>query len=96
MARFAIFGGDIFFWHFLRMDMDRKCQMQTQISKHQILKYEEAAKRATLTRRSLERLISKGEGPATVRISERRVGILESDLDAWMLSRRRPAPGARG
>ena len=59
----------------------------------QILRYEEAAKRAGLVRRSLERLIARGEGPAIVHISDRRRGILESDLEKWLLSRRRPAPG---
>jgi predicted DNA-binding transcriptional regulator AlpA len=59
----------------------------------QVLTYPEAAARATLTRRSLERLIARGEGPSVVFISPRRRGILESDLEKWLLSRRRPTPG---
>ena len=62
---------------------------------HQVLCYNEAARRAGLVRRSLERLIARGEGPAIVHISERRRGILEQDLDRWLLARRRPAPGEK-
>jgi excisionase family DNA binding protein len=59
----------------------------------QVLNYDEAARRASFTRRTLERLIDSGEGPATVRLSKRRVGIAEDDLNEWLLARRRPAPG---
>jgi predicted DNA-binding transcriptional regulator AlpA len=52
-----------------------------------------AAYRAGFCRRTLERMIAEGTGPATVQMSRRRVGILESDLEAWLLKRRRPAPG---
>jgi predicted DNA-binding transcriptional regulator AlpA len=58
-----------------------------------VLSYNEAAKRAGIVRRSLERQIAQGEGPAVVHISARRRGVLESDLEEWLLSRRRPAPG---
>lgn len=60
----------------------------------QVLSYYEAAARAGIVRRTLERLISTGEGPATVEISKRRRGVLDVDLDNWLLKRRRPAPGA--
>jgi excisionase family DNA binding protein len=59
----------------------------------QVLTFDEAAKRASLTRRSIERLLSIGEGPATVSLGKRRRGILDRDLDQWLLSRRLPAPG---
>ena len=59
----------------------------------QVLTFDEAAKRASLTRRSIERLLSTGQGPATVVLGKRRRGILDRDLDAWLLGRRRPAPG---
>lgn len=59
----------------------------------QVLSFNEAAARAGIVRRTLERLISLGEGPATVELSARRRGILDRDLDAWLLKRRRPAPG---
>ena len=58
-----------------------------------VLPYTEAASRAGSARRSLERLIANGEGPAIVHISPRRRGILETDLEKWLLSRRRAAPG---
>jgi predicted DNA-binding transcriptional regulator AlpA len=61
----------------------------------QVLTFEEAAKRATLTRRSIERLLSIGEGPTTVSLGKRRRGILDQDLDAWLLARRKPAPGEK-
>jgi predicted DNA-binding transcriptional regulator AlpA len=59
----------------------------------QVLSYNEAAQRAGIVRRTLERLISLGEGPATIALSARRRGILDCDLDAWLLRRRRPSPG---
>jgi predicted DNA-binding transcriptional regulator AlpA len=59
----------------------------------QVLSYNQAAARAGIVRRTLERLISVGEGPATIELSTRRRGILDRDLEAWLLARRRPAPG---
>jgi hypothetical protein len=59
----------------------------------QVLSFDQAAKKAGLVRRTLERLLAQGEGPAVIFISQRRRGILEDDLTAWLLSRRRPAPG---
>ena len=45
-----------------------------------------------VARRTLERLIALGEGPAIVELSLRRRGILESDLISWLHKRRRTAP----
>jgi predicted DNA-binding transcriptional regulator AlpA len=59
----------------------------------QVLSLDQAAYRAGIVRRTLERLLEVGEGPAKVQLSKRRVGILESDLEKWLKSRRRPAPG---
>lgn len=59
----------------------------------QVNTLDEASEKARIARRSLERLISLGEGPATVALTKRRVGILESDLEAWLLSRRKARPG---
>ena len=59
----------------------------------QVLSYNQAAAKAGIVRRTLERLISVGEGPATIELSARRRGILDRDLEAWLLARRRPAPG---
>jgi predicted DNA-binding transcriptional regulator AlpA len=61
----------------------------------QILSLKQAAERAGIARRSLERLIANGEGPSVVHITTRRRGVLVTDLDAWLLSRRRVAPGAQ-
>jgi hypothetical protein len=58
----------------------------------QVLSYNEAAARAGIVRRTLERLISLGEGPAIVELSRRRRGVLDRDLETWLLKRRRPAP----
>ena len=64
-----------------------------------VLTYGEAAKRIGIARRSLERLISKGEGPAIIHITARRRGILEADLEKWLsravtLARRAALNGA--
>jgi excisionase family DNA binding protein len=58
-----------------------------------VLTLDEAAKRASLTRRSIERLLSAGEGPALVMLGKRRRGILDTDLDRWFQNRRVPPPG---
>ncbi len=57
-----------------------------------VLSYDEAAERAGIVRRSLERLIANGEGPSIIHVSARRRGILEADLENWLLSRRRASP----
>jgi hypothetical protein len=56
-----------------------------------VLGFIEAAERSDQSVRTLQRQIAKGEGPRVVEISERRRGILESDFEAWLLARRRPA-----
>jgi predicted DNA-binding transcriptional regulator AlpA len=59
----------------------------------QILSLDQAAMRAGVVRRTLERVLAVGEGPATIQISKRRVGIAEDDFENWLRSRRRPRPG---
>jgi hypothetical protein len=61
--------------------------------KHRLFVYDynEAAAIAGLARRTLERLIALGQGPAIVELSPRRRGILESDLITWLHKRRRTA-----
>lgn len=49
----------------------------------------EAARRAGLSSRTLQRLWAVGEGPPRIELSPRRVGVLESDLSAWIAARRR-------
>jgi hypothetical protein len=58
----------------------------------QVLSYNQCADRAGITRRTFEREIAHGRGPAIVEISARRRGVLETDFEEWLLSRRRPAP----
>ena len=59
----------------------------------QVLSLDQAAYKAGIVRRTLERLLADGLGPAKVQLSKRRVGILDSDLDRWLASRRVPQPG---
>jgi hypothetical protein len=59
----------------------------------QVLSLDEAAKKSGIVRRSLERLIATGEGPSVVCVSKRRRGVLDCDLEKWLLSRRRAAAG---
>lgn len=59
----------------------------------QVLNLDQAAFRAGIVRRTLERMLAEGIGPAKVQVSKRRVGILEADLEKWLTARRRPAPG---
>jgi hypothetical protein len=57
-----------------------------------VYSYNQAAAITGLARRTLERLIALGEGPAIVELSPRRRGILESDLISWLHKCRRTAP----
>ena len=59
----------------------------------QVLSLDQAAYKAGVVRRTLERMLAARTGPTKVQVSKRRVGILESDLERWLNSRRRPAPG---
>jgi predicted DNA-binding transcriptional regulator AlpA len=57
--------------------------------------YNQAAAITGVARRTLERLIAVGEGPAIIELSPRRRGVLESDLISWLHKRRRVAPATR-
>ena len=59
----------------------------------QVLRKKQAAAKAGFDERTLDRLIERGEGPPTVQLSPRRVGIIDIDLDAWLHKRRRLPPG---
>jgi predicted DNA-binding transcriptional regulator AlpA len=59
----------------------------------QVLTYEQAAARASLNLRTLQRHMREGTGPSYIELGKRRRGILEADLEKWFLSRRVPAPG---
>jgi predicted DNA-binding transcriptional regulator AlpA len=58
-----------------------------------VLTYAECCQRASIVRRTFERLLACGEGPTALHLSPRRRGVLESDFEAWLRSRRRAAPG---
>jgi predicted DNA-binding transcriptional regulator AlpA len=58
-----------------------------------VLTYAECCQRASIVRRTFERLLACGEGPTVLHLSPRRRGVLESDFEAWLRSRRKPAPG---
>jgi hypothetical protein len=64
-----------------------------EVARHvmQVLGLDEAAKRADVTRRTLERQIALGKGPPIVKLTDWKVGILESDFNDWLLSLRRPS-----
>lgn len=53
-----------------------------------VLSYDECADRACITRRTFERHLADGVGPAIVFLSARRRGVIESDFNEWLLSRR--------
>ena len=55
-----------------------------------IISLAEAAERSNQSLRTLQRQIAEGNGPAVFEVSERRRGILESDFEHWLLTRRRP------
>jgi predicted DNA-binding transcriptional regulator AlpA len=61
----------------------------------QVLDFDKAAERIGLARRSLERLISKGEGPVVIHLGKYRRGIADTDLDDWIRSRRHAPPGEK-
>lgn len=49
-----------------------------------ILTEAEAARRARLSTRTLQRLAETGRGPPRIRLGLRRVGYWRTDLDAWL------------
>jgi predicted DNA-binding transcriptional regulator AlpA len=54
----------------------------------------EVAARWRISRKTLDRYIARGEGPVTVKLSNRRFGVLEADLEEWLASRKvRPTSG---
>jgi predicted DNA-binding transcriptional regulator AlpA len=57
-----------------------------------VLTIAESATTAGLSRRHFERLIAQGEGPGIIRLSTRRVGVLQDELEQWVLARRVAPP----
>jgi predicted DNA-binding transcriptional regulator AlpA len=58
-----------------------------------VLNIVEVARRADLSKRTVDDLIAKGLGPTIVKLTERRVGVIEQDFERWVRSRRQPARG---
>jgi hypothetical protein len=55
---------------------------------NRIRSIEERAKEAGIDTHTLRRMIWRSEGPATIQLSPRRIGISDRDWEAWLDSRR--------
>ena len=53
----------------------------------QVVNFTVAAKQLGIHRRSLERLIEEGVGPAVIQLTPRRRGITQDALEAWVKGR---------
>jgi predicted DNA-binding transcriptional regulator AlpA len=51
-----------------------------------VLMIKEVAAYCRKHHKTIERLIRQGKGPATIRITEHRIGIRRSALEAWLAS----------
>lgn len=52
-----------------------------------VLRFADACEAAGVSINTMRRLVKAGRGPRVVRLSERRIGIRRSDLDAWIEGR---------
>ena len=59
-----------------------------------VLDYDECVRRWGGSRRTWDRMMGQCKGPPTVKISERRRGVLEPDFEAWLLTLRLPRGAA--
>jgi hypothetical protein len=77
-----------------RLDVKQAITAWVRARKHQVqmLTLDVAAQRIGCTRRTIEKEIDADRGPAVVQITERKIGVLEEDLAAWIRSRRRVRP----
>jgi len=57
------------------------------VSKDRILKIRSVCEKTTLSRRQIYSLIDEGKFPAGVKLSQRRIGWRESDVDRWIAER---------
>ena len=77
----------------------RLCSMSTlvvwRVGMVQILDLKEVAVRLKLSRRTVDRMIKDGKFMPIIQVSPRRVCVDEADLEAWLLSRRRPDGSGR-
>ncbi len=64
--------------------------MAAEIQEDRVLSKQEIAMRLGCSERNVDRLIKVGDGPPVLRISPRRVGVLQSDFETWLGARRRP------
>jgi hypothetical protein len=55
---------------------------------------DEIAERGRISRKTLDRELALGKGPALVRLSPRRCGVLEDDFQEWIRNRRQIPPSA--
>jgi predicted DNA-binding transcriptional regulator AlpA len=60
-----------------------------------VLGLDEMARRAHCTERAIEMSIADGDGPPVIKIATRRVGVLESDFEEWLKSRRTTEPSRK-
>ena len=76
----------------VRRSMSRRLrQNSTWRTSLKLLSLTQVAARLGICRRTIERSIEMGNGPAVVQISARRVGVTEADYQLWFKSLRRPA-----
>jgi prophage regulatory protein len=61
------------------------------VTADRILRFPEVRKRTGLGRTTAWEQIKKGRFPAPVKITEHRIGWLESEINAWLASRQRAA-----
>ncbi|UIY40823.1 helix-turn-helix transcriptional regulator [Methylobacterium radiotolerans] len=52
-----------------------------------VLNFRAACEAASLSVSTMRRLIAAGRGPQVIKLSDRRIGIRRSDLEAWLADR---------
>lgn len=61
-----------------------------------VISLNEAASRINVSRRTLNRVIARGLGPPTIRLSPRLLGVAESDFERWLETRRQASLSPKG
>ncbi|MGT2486067.1 helix-turn-helix transcriptional regulator [Methylobacterium oryzae CBMB20] len=56
-----------------------------------VLNFRAACEAASLSVSTMRRLIAAGRGPRVIKLSDRRIGVRRSDLEAWLASRNNAA-----
>ena len=78
--------------------MTPEAEAHASVQPDTILRVDAVAERIGLARPTIYRMVKDGEFPRPVKITTRAVGWRESDLSAWIASRKPadpPAPGGR-